>query len=32
LQRTDPADRETYTIIQRALIDIDAQRRRLRGE
>ncbi|MRG58268.1 DNA primase, partial [Agromyces sp. CFH 90414] len=29
LQRTDPADRETYAMIQRALVDIELDRRSL---
>ncbi|GAB3805124.1 DNA primase [Humibacter antri] len=32
LQRTDPVDRETVTGIQRELVQIDADRARLRGE
>ncbi|GAA1062217.1 DNA primase [Agromyces bracchium] len=32
LQRTDPADTATYTMIQRALVDLERERRALRGD
>ncbi|WP_438855910.1 DNA primase [Agromyces sp. M3QZ16-3] len=32
LQRTDPADTTTYTMIQRALVDLERERRALRGD
>ncbi|MFC9918859.1 DNA primase [Agromyces binzhouensis] len=32
LQRTDPADTTTYAMIQRALVDIEGERRSLRGD
>jgi len=32
LQRTDPADRETFTTIQRALVDLERERRSLAPE
>jgi len=32
LQRADPSDREAYNALQRELVDVEAQRRRLRDE
>jgi DNA primase len=32
LQRTDPADTEVYSILQRELVRVEAERRNLREE